>query len=377
MTYRMQALGLVDGHHLHGPPAPGREARVRCESPGQPARRANPPGRRPRPSRQVGQVGEGERRPDSAGPPSSTQTPSTTSGRGEPAETGPPEKSAASGPGEPPSALRARSGSLTARATSRRASPMFEPVRQRQTAPGRPKTVSQASRSPACTRARVSASKSSATGRPPPGRWRGLERLAAARSAATMSPAWLRLHRIATFGAGAPACLRRRRRNPGSLGSRLRRTARDPAPPSPPAPSALTLGANARHRAPRRSCRQDPLEHWFTQSTTGLGRAEIDRERQRLEVAGRRCRLPHVQEQPDLGLAEAVDRLHRVADQEQRAAVAGLPAGSQRRGAAVLRLGRVLELVDQHVAERASSASAVSVGMPSSPSDQCRGGDPW
>ena len=54
-------------------------------------------------------------------------------------------------------------------------------------------------------------------------------------------------------------------------------------------------------------------------------------------------------EEPHLGVAEAVDRLHRIADREQRAAVAGLPAGGQPAQELELRERRVLELVDQQV----------------------------
>ena len=61
------------------------------------------------------------------------------------------------------------------------------------------------------------------------------------------------------------------------------------------------------------------------------------------------CRRPGAEELADLGLAEAVDRLHRVADREQRPPVAGRPAGGELLDQLVLGERRVLELVDQHV----------------------------
>jgi hypothetical protein len=58
-----------------------------------------------------------------------------------------------------------------------------------------------------------------------------------------------------------------------------------------------------------------------------------------------------VEEQADLRVAEPIDRLHRIADQEQRTAVASFPAGGQRLDQSELRIGGVLELVDQHVSQ--------------------------
>ena len=57
--------------------------------------------------------------------------------------------------------------------------------------------------------------------------------------------------------------------------------------------------------------------------------------------------FPRQQELPDLGVAETVDRLHRIADTKERTAVAGLPAARQRFKHPVLRAGRVLHLVDK------------------------------
>ena len=59
--------------------------------------------------------------------------------------------------------------------------------------------------------------------------------------------------------------------------------------------------------------------------------------------------LLQVDEQTDFGLAEAIDRLHRIADAEQRAAVAvGPPAGQALQQVELTERG-VLELVDQDV----------------------------
>src|SRR5690349_22371297 len=55
------------------------------------------------------------------------------------------------------------------------------------------------------------------------------------------------------------------------------------------------------------------------------------------------------EEQADFCFAEAVDRLHRVADEEQRAAISLLPARYQFFKQGKLGLGGVLELVGQDV----------------------------
>ena len=59
------------------------------------------------------------------------------------------------------------------------------------------------------------------------------------------------------------------------------------------------------------------------------------------------------QEQRHVRVAKAVDRLHRVADQEQRAPVVGLPARRQQLEQAPLRLRRVLELIDEQMLDAA------------------------
>ncbi len=80
-----------------------------------------------------------------------------------------------------------------------------------------------------------------------------------------------------------------------------------------------------------------------------LRRAEIHAQRQRLECDVAEPAVAHVEEQADIRVAEAVDRLHGIADQEQRAAVTALPACCQALQQLHLRFGGVLELVDQHV----------------------------
>ena len=53
------------------------------------------------------------------------------------------------------------------------------------------------------------------------------------------------------------------------------------------------------------------------------------------------------------GLAETVDRLHRVADQKQRAPVPGDPSGDQLLEQGELAVGGILELVHQNVTDAA------------------------
>src|SRR5207237_3999750 len=80
-------------------------------------------------------------------------------------------------------------------------------------------------------------------------------------------------------------------------------------------------------------------------------RAEVRSEREALELDGAEAFLPRLKEERDLRLAEPVDRLHRVADEEERAAVALLPAGGEAAQELVLRPGGVLVFVDQDVAD--------------------------
>src|SRR5882762_10514338 len=86
----------------------------------------------------------------------------------------------------------------------------------------------------------------------------------------------------------------------------------------------------------------EPLHEAFLRAAVG---AELDR----LELHRPEPGVLGLQEERHFGFAEAVDRLHRVADEEQRAAVALLPSGSQLGEELELRERRVLELVDQDV----------------------------
>src|SRR5687768_17840933 len=54
--------------------------------------------------------------------------------------------------------------------------------------------------------------------------------------------------------------------------------------------------------------------------------AEVGGEGEALQFYAAEALFPGLEEERDLGLAEAVDGLHRIADEEQRAAVVGLPA---------------------------------------------------
>src|SRR5881296_3151374 len=86
----------------------------------------------------------------------------------------------------------------------------------------------------------------------------------------------------------------------------------------------------------------EPLHEAFLRAAVGT---ELDR----LELHRPEPGVLGLQEERHFGFAEAVDRLHRVADEEQRAAVTLLPAGSQLGEELELRERGVLELVDQDV----------------------------
>ena len=87
-------------------------------------------------------------------------------------------------------------------------------------------------------------------------------------------------------------------------------------------------GGGVRHRAERlvglggEDAREGVVEE-FDQLAL---RAEVGGESQRLESYVAQAFAPRVQEERDLGLAKAVDRLHRVADDEERAAIVSLPS---------------------------------------------------
>src|SRR5438067_10072598 len=87
-------------------------------------------------------------------------------------------------------------------------------------------------------------------------------------------------------------------------------------------------------------------------------RAEVGGQRNALELdprlrggAAEAALVPGLEEERDVRLAESVDGLHRVADEEQRAAVARFPPGGQSFQELELRIRGVLELVYQYVAD--------------------------
>ena len=59
--------------------------------------------------------------------------------------------------------------------------------------------------------------------------------------------------------------------------------------------------------------------------------------------------IADAQKEPDLGLAELVDRLHGIADHKERAPLPLLPADGQRLQKRKLAKGNVLKLIDQNV----------------------------
>ncbi len=86
----------------------------------------------------------------------------------------------------------------------------------------------------------------------------------------------------------------------------------------------------------------------LTQSTMPLVERKLtSRDRRQPELADTAVARREIK--ADLGLAKAVDRLHRIADREQGAAVSVLPAGGQRREQFILAARGVLKLVDQQV----------------------------
>ena len=121
--------------------------------------------------------------------------------------------------------------------------------------------------------------------------------------------------------------------------------------------TAIALGVErgnrlrVRHRAARRVVRrrQHLREHRVEPVHEELAGTEVAAQHQGLEVNAADARALRKQELRDLGVAEAVDRLHGVADAEQGAAVARLPAPGQRFEHAVLGARRILHLVDEQV----------------------------
>ncbi len=80
-----------------------------------------------------------------------------------------------------------------------------------------------------------------------------------------------------------------------------------------------------------------------------FARAEIAAQHQRFQANLTDTVIARKQELPDFRIAKTVDRLHRVTDAIQSAAVAGFPTSGQCFEHAVLRARRVLHFVDQEV----------------------------
>src|SRR6185437_9981370 len=102
-----------------------------------------------------------------------------------------------------------------------------------------------------------------------------------------------------------------------------------------------------RHRARAQivALREEPSEGVVGPVDERRHRAEIAQQTQRSQSYGADAERASAQETADLRLAKLIDRLHRIANDEERAAIAGLPAGGQRFQELELRHGGVLELV--------------------------------
>src|SRR6185437_7156136 len=81
---------------------------------------------------------------------------------------------------------------------------------------------------------------------------------------------------------------------------------------------------------------------------------EIAQQPKRRQPYAADAEIARAQETTYLRLAKLIDRLHRIADDEERAAIARLPAGGERLEELELRHGGVLEFVDQNVTQRES-----------------------
>ena len=88
----------------------------------------------------------------------------------------------------------------------------------------------------------------------------------------------------------------------------------------------------------------DPVHHFGV-------RAVVAVEAQGFELDRADANVTRLQEKADVGLAEAIDGLHRIADNEQGAPVALLPAGGEPLQQRDLRGAGVLELIDQQMAD--------------------------
>ena len=109
-------------------------------------------------------------------------------------------------------------------------------------------------------------------------------------------------------------------------------------------------GLESDRAAPRRTRRRHLSKDAIDPIDQGPLRAEIARERQRLERHGTDS-LPtlRIEKQADVGIAKTVDRLHRIADDEQRPGIARRPPGGQLFDQVALSERSVLIFVDQEM----------------------------
>ena len=105
----------------------------------------------------------------------------------------------------------------------------------------------------------------------------------------------------------------------------------------------------ARPVSMRSSARKHARERGVDPVDDGRRAAEVALQREAPQPHRADAALLREQEQRHVGVAKPIDRLHRIADEEQRAPVVGLPTRRQQLEQPALRLRGVLELVDEQV----------------------------
>ena len=271
-----------------------------------------------------------------------------------------------------------RRGSFMNSHTVPRLSPAMSALNSSRLMPhhGARRTASHAMRSAGCSRARVSevrswisgtfARESISTAR---------NRIPASRSAGRMPPdgCGARDQNRDLAGISLPGCAdefdhpRRfglHRRVPRTGAASPRGRARGDGP-------NRTANSGSRRWSTSSSAARTPGKVSFTHST-------MPRSERKLAVSRRSSKRQaadpfagRFQKQPDLGLAKAIDGLHRVAHRERRPAIVPLPARSELLDEGVLADRSVLEFVDQQMLDLVVQASARSVGSSGSPSARC------
>ena len=138
---------------------------------------------------------------------------------------------------------------------------------------------------------------------------------------------------------------------------------------------ALAQARGERHGALAQivGLREKPAERLIGPADEPGCRAEIAPQLQRRQPDGADPEIAGAQEAADLGLAKLIDRLHRIADHEQRPAIAGLPAHGQRLEQIELRDGGVLELIHEDVPQRKSRTQGEIGRQPSLGERRSRG----